>query len=362
VSESGLRGRGGAGFPTAKKWQAVAAQMQMPHYFVCNIAEGEPGSFKDRELSKNPDMVLEATTISAFAIGAEQAFIYLRGIFVEEEKLLTDAYDAACDEQLLGKNGVLPVEIIIHRGEDSYIAGEETAMLESLEGKPAIPRVKPPRPHDSGLWECPTVINNVETICNVIPIVLHGPEKFREFGTAESPGTKLFCLSGHIRNRGVYECPLGIKLHQLLYEVGGGPLPGREFVAIFPGGPSTPIVPVAVNPSMDFEDLQRVGSHLGTGGVIVIDNSVDLRKVAADTLDFFKRESCGACPPCSIGTAELHKLFNSETTVNVLKIQEICEMMKYRGQCAHSKAAALTSLSFLKQFPNIFSPRSHGEH
>jgi NADH-quinone oxidoreductase subunit F len=354
VRKSGLRGRGGAGFPTATKWDAVLSQEKKPHYFICNIAEGEPGSFKDRELIKNPHMVLESTAIAAFATGAEKAFLYLRGIFSEEEASLKRASIAARNHKFVGKDGMLPVELVIHRGEDSYIAGEETAMIESLEGKPAIPRVKPPRPHESGLWECPTVVNNVETICNIIPILMQGPEGFRKLGTPDSPGTKLFCLSGQIRKPGVYECPLGIQLSTLLNDVGGGPLPGRKFVAIFPGGPSTPIVPVDLDPAMDFESLQKVGSHLGTGGVIVIDDSSDLRQIAVQTLSFFMRESCGVCPPCFIGTQELHKLFQVQRS-DILKIREFCEMMKYRGQCAHSRAAALTSLSFLDQFPQIFN-------
>ena len=347
VEDSGLRGRGGAGFPTATKWRAVLRQERMPHYFVCNAAEGEPGSFKDRELLKNPHMVLESTAIAAVATRSEKAFIYLRGIFQEEEKRLKRALVAARNQNLLPG-----VEILVHRGEDSYIAGEETAMLESLEGKPAIPRVKPPRPHEEGLWESPTVINNVETICNVIPILLHGPESFRKTGTAKSPGTKLFSISGQISLPGVYECALGIQLSDLL-QVAGGPLPDRKFLAVFPGGPSTPIVPYAINPTMDFEGLQQAGSHLGTGGVIVMDDSADLRKIASQTMQFFMNECCGACPPCSIGTAELHKHFEMNR-LDILKIQEFYEMMKHRGQCAHCRAAAQTSVSFLNQFPQIF--------
>lgn len=355
VQASGLRGRGGAGYATGLKWEAVSKQTGKPHYFICNVAEGEPGSFKDRELLKNPHMVLESTAIAAFATGAEQAFLYLRGIFVQEEERLKRALRDATKAKLLGPGGILNVNLVIHRGEDSYIAGEETAMIESLEGKPAIPRVKPPRPHQEGLWESPTVVNNVETICNLIPILREGPQAFRKFGTRESPGTKLFCLSGQIQRPGVYEYPLGTKLSVLLNEAGEGPLPGRNFVAVFPGGPSTPILPVQVDPQMDFEHLAAAGTHLGTGGIIVIDDSSDLRKIAAETLSFFMRESCGVCPPCSLGTTQLHTLFAAER-MDILKIQEFCEMMKYRGQCAHSRAAALTSLSFLNQFPQVFNP------
>ncbi len=355
VEKSGLRGRGGAGFPTAIKWNAVLLQERTPHYLICNIAEGEPGSFKDRELLKNPHMVLEATAISAHAIGAQKAFLYLRGSFKQEEQNLKLALLQARNQQLF------PMEIVIHRGEESYIAGEETAMLESLEGKRAIPRTKPPRPHEYGLWGCPTVVNNVETICNLLPILLQGPQAFRSIGTAQSTGTKLFCLSGQVRKPGVYELPLGIRLSSLLNDYGGGPRDGRSFVAVFPGGPSTPILPVEKNPSLDFEGLQDAGSSLGTGGVIVVDDSSDLKKVAVDTARFFAEESCGACPPCSFGTSQTLRLFeqilsNGDRTSEkcILKIREICEMMKLRGQCAHNRAAAMTHLSFLNHFPEVF--------
>lgn len=360
ITESGLRGRGGAGYPTGTKWEAVAAQPRYPHYFICNIAEGEPGSFKDHELLKNPHQVLESTALSAYAIGAEKAFIYLRGLFHKEETLLQEAYEEACRAQILGSKGLLPVDIVIHRGEDSYIAGEETALIESLEGKPAIPRTKPPRPHQYGLWDSPTVVNNVETICNTIQIVLYGSDVFRKYGTVESPGTKLFCLSGRIQTPGLYEVPLGTRLSDLLYECGGGPLAGCTFTAVFPGGPSTPLVPFSLNPALDYESLHAAGSALGTGGIIVIDDSTNMKQVAVEVSAFFARESCGACPPCTIGTSETHKLFQAfaEDTQDgemiILKIKEFCEMMKFRGSCAHNRAAALNFLSLFKHFPEIF--------
>jgi NADH-quinone oxidoreductase subunit F len=360
VEEAGLRGRGGAGFPTARKWRAVASQQNQPHYLICNIAEGEPGSFKDRELLKNPHQALESTAIAAYAVGAEKAFLYLRGIFIAEESTLKEALTQAQNRRLLGKEGVLPVELVIHRGEDSYIVGEETAMIESLEGKRAIPRTKPPRPHEYGLWNCPTVVNNMETLCNVIPIVLYGAQVFRRWGTVESPGTKLFCLSGQIRNPGVYELPMGIRLSKLLNDSGGGPLPGRRFLGVFPGGPSTPFLPFDLDPALDFESLQEAGSALGTGGMIVLDDSSDIPTVAVEISKFFAAESCEACPPCTFGTSETHRLFlelkkkpqNSAETV--LKIREICEMMKFRGQCAHNRSAAHTLLSLLNHFPTAF--------
>ena len=362
VEEAGLRGRGGAGFATAVKWRAVAAQTHKPHYFVCNIAEGEPGSFKDKELVNNPHQVLESTAISAYATGSEKAFIYLRGAFTQQEQMLKQALLQARARKLFGPGSLLPVDIIIHRGEDSYIAGEETAMLESLEGKPAIPRMKPPRPHEFGLWECPTVTNNVETICNVPTLLLQGPSTFRKYGTDRSPGTKLFCLSGQIRRPGLYEAPFGIRLSELLNGFGQGSLPGRRLLAVFPGGPSTAIVPVELDPCMDFEGLLEAGSQLGTGGVIVLDDSSNLAQVAAEVSSFFARESCGACPPCSIGTSETHQLFQQIKESErhhqeaILKIREICEMMKYRGQCAHSRSAAFTLLSLLNRFPEVFRP------
>lgn len=361
VERSGLQGRGGAGYPAGAKLRATAQQPETPHYFICNIAEGEPGSFKDRELLKNPHQVLEATAITAYAAGAGKAFIYLRGAYQAEESLLRQAFVRATSAGLLGPRSPLPVDIVIHRGEDSYIAGEETALIESLEGKPAIPRSKPPRPSERGLFDMPTAVCNVETICNMIEIVLHGAESFRSNGTAESPGTKLFCLSGQISRPGLYELPLGIKLSVLLHDFGGGPLPGRKLVAVFPGGPSTPIVRVESDPDMSFEGLQKAGSRLGTGGVVVVDDSMDLRKLAVEVTSFFARESCGACPPCTMGTAQIHALLQEMSTdpssarQNLLKIREFCEMMKPRGSCAHGRAAAFTVQSLLEGFPNAFT-------
>lgn len=349
IDQSGLRGRGGAAYPTGKKMRAVALQNEKQRYFVCNVAEGEPGSFKDHALLKNPHQVLESSAIAAYAIGAQQAFIYLRGSFVQEEKLLLAALAEA--EQA----GILPVKIIVHRGENSYIAGEETALLESLEGKPAIPRTKPPRPFESGLWEKPTLVSNIETICNTIDIVLYGVKEFRKFGTTESPGTKIFCLSGQIRNPGLYELPLGTLLSELLNLHGGGPLEGRNLVGIFPGGPSTPFLPIEPDVPLDFESVQKAGSHLGTGGIIVIDDATTMMDLAENISSFFMRESCRTCPPCTIGTQETHALIHQMAELkkpiaaNIGKINELCEMMKFRGNCAHNRSAAFSIQALLKQ-------------
>jgi NADH-quinone oxidoreductase subunit F len=349
IDQSGLRGRGGAAYPTGKKMRAVALQSEQQRFFVCNVAEGEPGSFKDHALLKNPHQVLESSAIAAYAIGAQQAFVYLRGSFVQEEKLLNIALTQA--EQA----GILPMKIVIHRGENSYIAGEETALLESLEGKPAIPRTKPPRPYESGLWEKPTLVSNIETICNTINIVLYGPDEFRKLGTPDSPGTKIFCLSGQIRNPGLYELPLGTLLSELLYVHGGGPLEGRKLVGIFPGGPSTPFLSAERDIPLDFESVQKAGSNLGTGGIIVIDDSTTMLDLAESISSFFMRESCKTCPPCTIGTQETHALIHqmaeakTPIAANIAKINELCEMMKFRGNCAHNRSAAFSISSLLKQ-------------
>jgi NADH-quinone oxidoreductase subunit F len=355
IEQSGLRGRGGAAYPTGKKMRAVASQSEQQRYFVCNVAEGEPGSFKDHALLKNPHQVLESCAIAAFAIGAQQAFMYLRGSFLQEEKLLLQALSEAEDAGFVGASGILPVKIIIHRGENSYIAGEETALLESLEGKPAIPRTKPPRPFESGLWGKPTLVSNIETVCNTIIIVLYGAEEFRKFGTPQSPGTKIFCLSGQIRNPGLYELPLGTQLSELLYVHGGGPLEGRKLVGIFPGGPSTPFLPVEPDIPLDFESVHSAGSHLGTGGMIVVDDSTTMLDLAENISSFFMRESCKTCPPCTIGTQETHALIQlmaeakKPIAANIAKINELCEMMKFRGNCAHNRSAAFSIQSLLKQ-------------
>lgn len=352
VEDAGLRGRGGAGFPAAVKWRSVRQQSAQPHYFVCNIAEGEPGSFKDRELLRNPHQVIETTAIASLATGAAKAFIYLRGAFSKEEKILRTALEQASANGMVGPGGKLQIEMIIHRGEDSYIAGEETALLESLEGKPAIPRTKPPRPHEFGLWGYPTAVSNVETICNLIPIILEGPEAFRKNGTSDSPGTKLFCLSGQIKRPGIYEAPMGVKLSALLEECGKGPLPGRRLKAVFPGGPSTPILSVESDPVMDFEGVRKAGSHLGTGGIIVLDDSMDPLRTSVEISSFFERECCRACPPCTIGTAEVHRLFQEmqsgqDKPSRIKQIKAMVDIMKYRGQCAHCPSAATSTLSLL---------------
>jgi len=355
IDQSGLRGRGGAAYPTGKKMRAVAAQSEQQRFFVCNVAEGEPGSFKDHALLKNPHQVLESSAICAYAIGAQQAFIYLRGSFVQEERLLLEGLAEAEGANFVGESGILPVKIIIHRGENAYIAGEETALLESLEGKPAIPRTKPPRPYESGLWGKPTLVSNIETVCNTINIVLYGVNEFRKYGTPESPGTKLFCLSGQIRNPGLYELPLGTLLSELLYVHGGGPLEGRKFLGIFPGGPSTPFLPVEQEISLDFESVHKAGSHLGTGGMIVVDDSTTILDLAENISSFFMRESCKTCPPCTIGTQETHAFIQQMAeakkpiAANIAKINELCEMMKFRGNCAHNRSAAFSIQSLLKQ-------------
>jgi NADH-quinone oxidoreductase subunit F len=355
IEKSGLRGRGGGAYPTGKKMRAVASQAEHQRFFVCNVAEGEPGSFKDHALLKNPHQVLESSAIAAYAIGAQQAFIYLRGSFVQEEKWLMNALAEAEHDGFVGASGILPVKIIIHRGENAYIAGEETALLESLEGKPAIPRTKPPRPYESGLWEKPTLVSNIETICNTINIVLYGIDEFRKFGTPESPGTKIFCLSGQIRNPGLYELPLGTLLSEILYDHGGGPLDGRKLVGIFPGGPSTPFLAVEPDIHLDFESVHKAGSHLGTGGMIVVDDSTTMLDLAESISSFFMRESCKTCPPCTIGTQETHNLIKQMSeakkpiAANIAKINELCEMMKFRGNCAHNRSAAFSIQSLLKQ-------------
>lgn len=306
VAESGLRGRGGAGFPTGRKWMFLPEGVY-PRYLVVNAAEGEPGTFKDRQvLERNPHQLIESVIITAYAIEAEVAYIYIRGEYLQALSQLKMAIDAAYKRRFLGDNILgtdFSCRIHIHREGGAYICGEETALLNSLEGCLGQPRVKPPFPAVKGLYQQPTIINNVETLTNVAPIVEKGPDWFRSYGTEESPGTKIYALSGHVRRPGNYELPMDITLRDLIYNYGGGVPGGREVKAVIPGGVSAPVLTQEhLNVTMDFNALQEVGSMLGSGAVIVLDETTDMAWAAHRMMRFFSQESCGKCTPCREGT------------------------------------------------------------
>jgi NADH-quinone oxidoreductase subunit F len=314
VKAAGLRGRGGAGFPAGVKWSFIPRDVR-PVYVVVNADESEPGTFKDRELiEKNPHQLIEGIALCAYAVGADKAYIYgrgeFRGPFVGLQKAIDEAYTGG----FLGRNileGNFSLDMYTHLGAGAYICGEETALLESLEGKLGQPRNRPPFPAQVGLYGKPTVVNNVETLANVPPIVLNGANWYRQFGTEKSPGTKIFCLSGHIVRPGNYELPLGTPLRHLIEECGGGVPGGRAPKAILPAGASAPILPGDnLEVPLDYESVQAAGSMLGSASFIVMDDTVDMVWAASKMIHFFKHESCGKCSPCREGTYWMENVYH----------------------------------------------------
>jgi NADH-quinone oxidoreductase subunit F len=314
VKAAGLRGRGGAGFPTGVKWSFIPKDIK-PVYVVVNADESEPGTFKDRELIEgNPHQLIEGVALCAYAVGAQTAYIYGRGEFKEPFVGLQRALDEAYAQGLLGQKilgGDVSLDIYTHLGAGAYICGEETALLESLEGKLGQPRNRPPFPAVVGLYGKPTVINNVETLANVPPIVLNGAAWYRQFGTEKSPGTKIFCLSGHVARPGNYELPLGVPLRHLIEECGGGVPGGRAIKAILPAGASAPILPGDnLDIPLDYESVQAAGSMLGSASFIVMDETVDMVWAASKMVHFFEHESCGKCTPCREGTYWMEDVYH----------------------------------------------------
>ncbi len=306
IKRSNLRGRGGAGFPTGMKWSFVPKRADKPKYLCCNADEGEPGTFKDRiVMERDPHQLIEGMAISAYAIGAEVAYVYIRGEYVLAIRRLEQAIAEAKAKGYLGTR-ILGSDfnfvVHVHCGAGAYICGEETAMLDSLEGKRAQPRLKPPFPAVAGLYASPTVINNVETLVCVPHIVARGADWFRSIGPEKSPGPKLYCVSGQVRKPGLYELPMGIPLRELIEDHAGGPPAGRKIKAVIPGGVSAPVIPEpGLDVGMDFDSLAAAGTMLGSAGVIVVDNTTCMVKVATRIIEFFHHESCGKCTPCREG-------------------------------------------------------------
>jgi len=307
VKDSGLRGRGGAGFPTGVKWGFVPKDSPKPKYLICNADESEPGTFKDREIIHvDPHMLIEGMIISAYAIGAHVAYVYVRGEFHREIELLQHAIDEAYRKKYLGKDILktgYDLDIYIHRGAGAYICGEETALIESLEGKRGQPRLKPPFPAVVGVFGCPTVVNNVETLACVPHIIERGARWFAGIGSGKSTGTKLFSVSGHVTRPGVYEVPLGMPFREIIDGLCGGVPGGRKLKAFIPGGSSAPVMPASlVDTPADFESVAAAGSMLGSGGLIVMDETVDMVWALENLMAFYAHESCGQCTPCREGS------------------------------------------------------------
>ncbi len=306
VKASGLRGRGGAGFPTGVKWSFIPKDI-FPKYVAVNADESEPGTFKDREIiEKNPHQFIEGVLLTCYAVQAERAYIYLRGEFKQPAQILQRAVDDARRAGLIGRKVLgseFDVDLQLHLGAGAYICGEETALLNSLEGLLGQPRQRPPFPAVQGLYAKPTVINNVETLTNVPPIIMNGADWYKKFGTEKSPGTKVFCLSGRVNRPGNYELPLGTPFRVLVEELGGGIIGGKALKGILPAGASAPILPPTVlDVNMDYESVQAAGSMLGSASIIVMDETVDILWATEKMVRFFRHESCGKCTPCREGT------------------------------------------------------------
>ena len=312
VKASGLRGRGGAGFPTGMKWQFVDKKSLKPRYIACNADESEPGTFKDHLLmERNPHQLIEGCAIACHAIGAKVAYIYIRGEFLHVQQVLEGAIDEAYAAGFLGKNILgtgFDCDVFVHRGAGAYEAGEETALLESLEGKRAQPRNKPPFPAVVGLYGAPTAVNNVETLSNVPHIVLNGAEWYVGLGPEKNGGPKLYCVSGHVKRPGVYEASMSTTLRELV-DRAGGMREGRTLKAVIPGGSSVPILlPDQLDTQASFDGVQKAGSLLGSAGMIVLDDTTCMVWLAENLLHFYRHESCGKCTPCREGTDWLHKI------------------------------------------------------
>jgi len=360
VKASGLRGRGGAGFPTGMKWQFVDKKSPKPKYICCNADESEPGTFKDHVLmERNPHLLFEGCLIGCFAIGAKVAYIYIRGEFWHVQEVLEAELAKARAAGYIGKNiqGTgFDCEIYVHRGAGAYEAGEETALIESLEGKRAQPRIKPPFPASAGLYNCPTAVNNVETLCNVPPIITRGVEWYTSVGPEKNGGPKLFCVSGHVNTPGVFEADMHVTVRQLIYDYAGGIANGRQLKAVIPGGSSVPILlPSQIDVAASFDALQKAGTLLGSAGMIVMDDTTCMVWVAKNLLHFYRHESCGKCTPCREGGDWLYKILDKiergeGTMKDIDLLLSVSDNIAGKTLCAFGDAAATPVLTTVKQF------------
>jgi len=364
VKRSGLRGRGGAGFPTGLKWGFVPKDSDRPKYLLCNADESEPGTFKDRQLiERDPHQLLEGMILAAYAIGCHHSYIYVRGELVYGAGVLTRALAEATAQGFLGKNILgsgYDLTVTLHRGAGAYICGEETALIESLEGKKGMPRIRPPFPAVRGLYQCPTVVNNVETLSNLPHILTRGPAWYASIGTEKSKGTRIFSVSGHVNRPGNHELPLSVTLRELLTEHAGGVSGGRALKAVIPGGASAPVLtPQHLDVGMDFESLAAAGSMGGSGGVIVMAEGTCMVKVGEVVARFFHHESCGQCTQCREGTAWLHKVLarierGGGRREDLDLLLDVCDNMTGKTICVLSDAAALPVASYLRYFRDEF--------
>jgi len=367
IKASGLRGRGGAGFPTGMKWSFMPREVTKPHYLVCNADESEPGTFKDREIIRwTPHQLIEGCAIAAHAIGAERIYIYIRGEFTAEHKVLVAAVEDAYRNNALGTNvfgSGRRIDVVVHRGAGAYICGEETAMMNSLEGKRGNPRIKPPFPAAAGLWACPTTINNVETLAAAGPIMIRGAEWYKGLclSSPKSTGTKLFSVCGHVQRPGNYEVVMGTPMRDLIFEMCGGMRPGRSLKAVIPGGSSVPIMTAAEieDCPMDYEGIVARGSMLGSGGMIVMDDSTDIVYQVMRLARFYAHESCAQCTQCREGTAWTTKILERILAGNgkpedIGLLLDLADNMTGKTICVLSDSCAAPVVSAIKKFRGEF--------
>ncbi len=364
VTRSGLRGRGGAGYPTGLKWATVAKSRGERKFVVCNGDEGDPGAFMDRSvLESDPHRVLEGMAIAAYAVGASQGYAYVRGEYPLAIRRLEIAIRQARKLGLLGSQifeSGFDFRVDIRIGAGAFVCGEETALIASIEGRRGHPRPRPPYPAESGLWGQPTLINNVETFANITPIVREGAEWFASIGTPRSKGTKVFALAGKIRNTGLIEVPMGITLREIVHELGGGAPDGGEVKAVQTGGPSGGCIPASLfDTPVDYDSLAQAGSIMGSGGMIVMDQATSMVDVAHYFMEFCRDESCGKCVPCRVGTAQMLRLLakirgGRASQADLDQLKELCRLVKETSLCGLGQSAPNPVLSTLRYFPEEY--------
>ncbi len=365
VKNSGLRGRGGAGFPAGVKWGFLPKDLDKPVYLAVNSDESEPATFKDRYiLVRDPHMLIEGIIICCYAIGCHDCYIYIRGEYTSQVKILQTAIDEAYEAGYLGESVAgrdFRLEVTVHRGAGAYVCGEETALLESIEGKKGQPRSKPPFPAVVGLYDSPTIINNVQSIASLPFIIDKGAEAYKAYGTEKSAGTHLFGISGHVEKPGMYELPLGLPLMEVLEKVAGGVWKGRALKGIIPGGSSTPVLTVeeAKTVTLDYESMAEHKTMFGSGGIVVLDETVDMVKLVKNLIDFYHHESCGQCTPCREGLGWMlkivKKLLGGEGTIaDIDLLVELCDNIEMKTVCVLSAACTMPVRSYLNKFRHEF--------
>jgi bidirectional [NiFe] hydrogenase diaphorase subunit len=365
ITLSGLRGRGGGGYPTGLKWSTVAKAINSPKYVICNADEGDPGAFMDRSvLESDPHRVLEGMAIAGYAIGAEKGYVYVRAEYPLAIERLTLAIRQARRQNLLGNN-ILDTEfnfdIEIRLGAGAFVCGEETALMASIEGRRGQPRPRPPYPADYGLWGQPTLINNVETFANIPPIIRNGGAWFANIGTERSKGTKVFALAGQIQNTGLIEVPMGMTLREIVHEIGGGSSSNHPLKAIQTGGPSGGCIPEDyMDIPVDYESLAELGSIMGSGGMIVMDATTNMVEVAKYFMEFCKSESCGKCIPCRVGTAHMYRLLDKftagqATADDLDMLEQLCDLTRSTSLCGLGQSAPNPVLSTLRFFKEEYT-------